>query len=149
MADILLGIFSDRLSSMKMFGFRLKFHCSMMTSSNGNIFRVTGHLCGEFTGPRWIPRTKASDAELWCFLWSAPYSNKWLSKQWWCWLFETPSSPLWRLCNGLFVRCYWQWLSIHSGKGFVTLNQWWHNSLVHMQGWFQVCAQPMRDVVTK
>ena len=44
----------------------------MMTSSNGNIFRVTGHLCGEFTGPRWIPRTKASDAELWCFLWCAP-----------------------------------------------------------------------------
>ena len=43
----------------------------MMTSSNGNIFRVTGHLCGEFTGPRWIPCTKASDAKLWCFLWSA------------------------------------------------------------------------------
>ena len=40
----------------------------MMSSSNGNIFRVTGHLCGEFTGLRWIPRTKASDAELWCFL---------------------------------------------------------------------------------
>ena len=34
-----------------------------MTSSTGNIFRVTGHLCWEFTGPRWIPRTKASDAE--------------------------------------------------------------------------------------
>ena len=34
----------------------------MMTSSNGNIFRVTGYLCGEFTGGRWIPRTKASDA---------------------------------------------------------------------------------------
>ena len=44
----------------------------MMTSSNGNIFRVTGHLCRKFTGDRWIPRTKASDAELWCFLWSAP-----------------------------------------------------------------------------
>ena len=43
----------------------------MMTSSNGNIFRVTGHLCGEFTGPRWFPHTKASDAGLWCFLWSA------------------------------------------------------------------------------
>ena len=42
----------------------------MMTSSNGNIFRITSHLCGEFTGLRWIPRTKASDAELWCFLWS-------------------------------------------------------------------------------
>ena len=36
---------------------------NMMTSSNGNIFRVTGHLRGEFT-PRWIPRTKASDEEL-------------------------------------------------------------------------------------
>ena len=40
-----------------------------MTSSHGNIFRVTGHLCGEFTGHRWIPLTKASDAELWCFRW--------------------------------------------------------------------------------
>ena len=47
-------------------------HCIMITSSNGNIFRVIGHLCGDFTGHRWIPRTKASDAELWCFLWSAP-----------------------------------------------------------------------------
>ena len=28
---------------------------SMMTSSNGNIFRVTGHLCGEFTGPGEFP----------------------------------------------------------------------------------------------
>ena len=46
--------------------------CRMMTSSNGNIFPVTGLLCGEFTGHQWIPRTKASDAELWCFLWSAP-----------------------------------------------------------------------------
>ena len=35
----------------------------MVTSSNKSIFRVTGHLCGEFTGPRWIPRTKVSDAE--------------------------------------------------------------------------------------
>ena len=37
----------------------------IMMSSNGNIFRVTGHLCGEFTGERWIPLTKASDLELW------------------------------------------------------------------------------------
>ena len=40
----------------------------MMTSSNGNIFLVTGHLCGEFNGHRWIPHTKASDAELWCLI---------------------------------------------------------------------------------
>ena len=43
----------------------------MITSSNGNIFHVTGLLCGELTGHRWIPRSKASDAELWSFLWSA------------------------------------------------------------------------------
>ena len=45
---------------------------SMMTSSNGNIFRVTGPLCEEFTGHRRIPLTKASDAELSCFLWYVP-----------------------------------------------------------------------------
>ena len=53
----------------------------MITSSNGNIFRVTGPLCGEFSGHRWIPLTKASDAELWCFLWSAPESDLRLNKQ--------------------------------------------------------------------
>ena len=42
-----------------------KFQSYLMTSSNGNIARVTGHLCGEFTGPRWFSRTKAFDAELW------------------------------------------------------------------------------------
>ena len=35
-----------------------------MTSSNGNIFRVTGPLCGEITGLRWIPHTEINDAEL-------------------------------------------------------------------------------------
>ena len=37
---------------------------------------VTGPLCGEFTGHRWIPFTKASDTELWCFLRSA--SEQWV-----------------------------------------------------------------------
>ena len=44
----------------------------MIASSNGSIFGVTGPLCREFTGYQWITLTKASDAELWCFLWSAP-----------------------------------------------------------------------------
>ena len=71
---------------------------SMMTSPKGNIFHVTGHLCGEFTGPLWIPNTKASDAELWCFLWSA--SGLRLSKQSWGWWFETLSRSLWNhFCN--------------------------------------------------
>ena len=53
----------------------------MKPSSNGNIFRATGPLCGEFTGPRWIPCTKASNAELWCFLWSAPWINGWVNNR--------------------------------------------------------------------
>ena len=43
-----------------------------MTSSNGNIFRITGPLFGESTGHRWIPLTKASYAERWWFILSAP-----------------------------------------------------------------------------
>ena len=52
-----------------------------MTSSNGNIFRVIGHLCEEFIGDRWIPPTKAIDAELWCFLWSKPEKNGWVNNR--------------------------------------------------------------------
>ena len=44
----------------------------MKTSSNGYILRVTGPLWGESIGHRWIPLTKASDAELWCFVLYAP-----------------------------------------------------------------------------
>ena len=72
---------------------------NMMTSSNGNIFRVTGLLCGEFTGHRWIPRTKACDAELWCF---DLCLNQQLSKQWRRRWFETPSRSTWRHCNAWF-----------------------------------------------
>ena len=38
-----------------------------MTSSDGNIFQVTGFLCGEFDSHRWIPLTEASDAERYVF----------------------------------------------------------------------------------
>ena len=48
---------------------------SMMTSSNGIIFRVTGPLCGEFTGHRWSPLTKASGAELWCCFFICAWTN--------------------------------------------------------------------------
>ena len=51
-----------------------------MTSSNGNIFRVTSPFFGEFTGHRWIPLTKASDAELWWVLWSE-LNNGWVNNR--------------------------------------------------------------------
>ena len=70
---------------------------NMMTPSNGNIFHVTGYLCWEFIGPRWIPRTKASDAELWFFFYLS--QNKRFGKQSSGWWFETLSRPSWRYCN--------------------------------------------------
>ena len=63
----LLWVLFTRCCKLKRFKLQ-----NMMMSSNGNIFRVTGPLCGEFTGFRWNPRTKASDAELWSLLGSAP-----------------------------------------------------------------------------
>ena len=52
---------------------------------------------GESTGHRWTPLPKASEAELWCFLWSAPEQT---IEQ----AIETPviwdqSRSLWRHCN--------------------------------------------------
>ena len=70
---------------------------SMMTSSNGNIFCVTGHLYVEFTGHRLIPLTKLVTRSFDNFF--DLRLNKRLSKQSWSWWFETPSCPLWRHCN--------------------------------------------------
>ena len=53
----------------------------MMTTSNGNIFRVTGHLSGEFTGHRWIPCTKTRTRSFDVFF--DLRLNKRLSKQSW------------------------------------------------------------------
>ena len=53
----------------------------VMTSSNGNIFRVIGLLSEEFTGHWWIPLTKVSDVELCCFLWSLPWLNGWVNNR--------------------------------------------------------------------
>ena len=64
---------------------------TMMTSSNGNFFSVTGHLCAEFTGLRLGLGLGLG-----------------LSKQWWGWWFETLSGPLWRHCNALGLL-HWLW----------------------------------------
>ena len=46
-----------------------------MTSSNGNILRVTYLFCGDISGHRWIPDIEASDAELWICFWYFRYSH--------------------------------------------------------------------------
>ena len=74
----------------------------MMTSSNGTIFRVTGPLCGEFTGPGEFPAQRPVTRSFDVFF--DIRLNKRLSKQSWGWWFETPSWSLWRHCNVIHIR---------------------------------------------
>ena len=74
----------------------------MMTSSNGNIFLVTGNLCGEFTGSQWNPHTKKTVTRNFDVFFDLR-PKKLLSKQSWGWWFETPSRPLWRHRNVPFL----------------------------------------------
>ena len=71
----------------------------MMTSSNGNIFRVTGAFCGEFTGPGEFPAQRPVTRSFDVFF-DLPLNER-LSKQSWGWWFETPYRPLWRHRNVL------------------------------------------------
>ena len=108
----------------------------MMTSSNGNIFRVTGPLWGESraTGelPSQRPVTRGFD------VFFEQRLSKRLSKQSRSRWFETPSRSLLRLCNGHdHLKCS-QWLQTwsreHSGYG---LSQWeealWSIGQAHSQ----------------
>ena len=79
---------------------------TMMTSSNGNIFCVTG-LCvgnsllpGEFPAQRPVMQNFDVFFDL-CL-------NKWLSKQSWGWWFETLSRLLWRHRNAK-LQCLSHW----------------------------------------
>ena len=68
---------------------------SMMASSNGNIFLVSGPLVsGEFPAQRTVTQSFDVFFDL-CL-------NKCLSKQSRGWWFETLASPLWRHCNALW-----------------------------------------------
>ena len=76
----------------------LQISIRVMTSSNGNIFRVTGPLCGEFTGPGEFPTQRPVTRSFDVFF--DLRLNKRLSKQPWGWWFETPAWSLWRHRNG-------------------------------------------------
>ena len=90
----------------------------MMTSSNGNIFRVTGPLCGEFTGPGEFPAQRPVTRSFDVFF--DLRLNKRLSKQPWGWWFETPSWSLWRQCNGCKRICMkFGGFSLHHETGMV------------------------------
>ena len=98
-----------------------------MTSSNGNIFSVTGLLGGEFNGhgefPAQRPATRSFDVFFDMRL------NKRLSKQSWGWWFETPSCSLWRHCNVKVV-------SLTLGQSFCCLKTGlWRFPLIRVCSW--------------
>ena len=87
----------QEMLKISLLGMSLNISNFVMTSSNGNIFRVTGPLWGESTGHQWIPLIKVSDAELSSFLWSEPQQTveQTMETRW----FDTPWRSLWRHCN--------------------------------------------------
>ena len=138
----------------------------MMTSSNGNIFHFTGPLCGEFTGHWCIPLTKASDAELWCLLWSAPWISGWVNNR------EAGELRHYRAHYGIIGMCTWsvnpvmlnlfqanifafhillnpekvavveavshgkQWSVNLTQSVLCLLKTWWNQELGHQQPWY-------------
>ena len=54
---------------------------AMMTSSNGKIFRVTDHLCGEFTAHRWIPPTQGQWGGALMFSLICAWINSWVNNR--------------------------------------------------------------------
>ena len=88
-------------------------------------FRVTGPLCGEFTGPRWtgnspvpgeFPAQRPVTRSFGVFF--DLHLNKRLRKQSWGWWFEMLSRPLWRHCSD-----FPQWLQQLVMK---ISSKWWH-----------------------
>ena len=113
---------------------------NMMTSSNGNIFRVTGPLCGEFTGPGEIPTQRPVTRSFDVFF--DRRLNKRLSKQPRGWWLETLSCSLWRQSNEYDKTSIkiWHLKSIgdpgaHFTNNFaITIQMWWkfHFALIQV-----------------
>ena len=114
----LAGVTAAYMSPLSKLWLPLESHVHMMTSSNGNIFRVIGPLCGNspITGefPAQRPVTRSFDVFFDLRL------NKRMSKQSWGWWFETPSLSLWRHSNDIWhvlpqpsccdIHQIWKWL---------------------------------------
>ena len=102
-----------------------------MTSSNGSIFRVTRHLCREFTGHRWFPAQRPVAGSFDDFF--DLRLNKRLSKHSWCCWFETPSCPLWRHCNEFVITAL--------GNGMAACDALWHTwATMNINIYIHICV---------
>ena len=141
--DTILGLLSRWLifKSLWPSAFTWIHRSGMMTSSNGNIFRVTGPLCGEFIGPGEFPPQKPVTRSFDVFL--DLRLNKRLSKQWWGWWFETSSWSSLRQCNGSTI--VQAMLCCLTATNYY-LNLWWlrinEAFLAFTWGWFyRICPR--------
>ena len=112
-----------------------------MTSSNGNIFRVTGHLSpvpGEFPAQRPVTRSFNVFFDL--------RLDKRLSKQSWGWWFETLSCPLWRHCNAKHAGKRWWPLCDITFPGTPRLLKMdGRTKFSIMQPWFYILLYPFKS----
>ena len=106
----------------------------MTTSSNGNMLRVTGPLCGEFTGPGEFP-TQRPVTRSFCVYFDL-HLNKRSSKQSWGWWFETLSRSLWRHRN---ASCY----QSHSAWTVVLQEIWLYCRCYRPVAQTPLCASPI------
>ena len=108
----------------------------MMTSSNGNIFRVTGPLCGEFTGPGEFPTQRPVTRSFDVFF--DLRLNKRLSKQPWGWWFETPSWSLWRQCNDINITMWFATISLL--LALINFIPAWICNHIHRKVWDEITS---------
>ena len=127
---------------------------SMMTSSNGNIFRVT--VC-DWPFVRGIHRSPVNSQRPVTQNFGVSFDlcpNKRLSKQSWGWWFETPSHSLWRHCNDSYWRNdgkKWRFLKfdrfagskqlcndiVYSSVGYISLDNPLVSSKIFQECWWQ------------
>ena len=116
----------------------------MMTSSNGNIFRVTGPLCGEFTGHRRIPHTKASDADLCDVFFDLRPNNGWVNDR------EAGDLRRHRGHYDVTVMCFWTTvlMSLRVKNNSVTLSAFVTDRLMVINGLDKGLLHVRRQIIT-
>ena len=96
---------------------RIVHEINMMTSSNENIFHDTGHLCGEFSGHRWIPLPSQRPVTRSINIFFDLRLNKRLNKQPWGW-----------------------WFGRHRAHYDVTIMTWWRHQMETFSALLSICA---------
>ena len=105
------------------------FRAYMMKSSNENIFRVTGHLCGNSPVPGEYP-SQASDTELRCFYLTCTWINDWVNNR------EAGDLRRYRAHHDVIVMISWDYYSSPSYILYIHVPHGSSKYLPVASGWF-------------